>query len=406
MGPLSVPGGTSGRPMLVAYTYSSNSKETKAELKAEDHVKSAMKYMQHNDYKAAEEEVLEAIKINPDYAEAYSDLGFIYVKLGRNDEAKKALLTAINLDPDNEDAYNNLGMLYMKEDDFDGAECLFRKAISVYPPDFNPHSNLGVVYFKKGMYEEAEKVLQRAIKINPGRPGPRKVLGVVNLHLERWDVAVSYLMEEAQLNPNSDEAIWSSKTLEEMSKPANDAKWFPAKIKVGKDPSKAAYSHCLLGKAFHKLGRDEDAVRELKTAITLYPKESIFFSNLGIVYVVLKKYSAAGTVFQNALKLDDTAVDSHNGLGMVYYEMDDLDGAEKEFKKAIRLDPNDSIAYFNLAAVYGRQGRSDEAAGQLEETIRANPSSNKADEARDFLEQMKKNPDVLKRKLPVQFTEE
>ncbi len=48
-------------------------------------------------YPEAEKEYRAAIKINPDYAEAYGNLGFLYIEMGKKEEAKKELQKAKEL---------------------------------------------------------------------------------------------------------------------------------------------------------------------------------------------------------------------------------------------------------------------------------------------------------------------
>jgi tetratricopeptide (TPR) repeat protein len=62
----------------------------------------------------AEELLREAIKINPDYAEAHVILGFLLVSLGRYTEAEKEYKEAIKINPDYAEAHFRLGELYVK----------------------------------------------------------------------------------------------------------------------------------------------------------------------------------------------------------------------------------------------------------------------------------------------------
>jgi tetratricopeptide (TPR) repeat protein len=62
----------------------------------------------------AEELLREAIKINPDYAEAHVNLGSLLVSLERYDEAEKEYREAIKINPDYAGAHFRLGELYVK----------------------------------------------------------------------------------------------------------------------------------------------------------------------------------------------------------------------------------------------------------------------------------------------------
>ncbi len=53
------------------------------------------------------------LKINPDYAETYNNLGVAYVKLGRHTVAMEAYKKAIRIDPDYAEAHYNMGVAYV-----------------------------------------------------------------------------------------------------------------------------------------------------------------------------------------------------------------------------------------------------------------------------------------------------
>ena len=54
----------------------------------------------------------EAVRIDPLFADAYSNMGNTYKDLGRLDDAVKCYMTAIQLQPSYADAYANLGSAY------------------------------------------------------------------------------------------------------------------------------------------------------------------------------------------------------------------------------------------------------------------------------------------------------
>ena len=70
-----------------------------------------------------------AIKLNPNIACAYKNLGVIYKEKGQLDQALEATLKAIELKPDYADAYNLIGIIEESERDvlygFTGKACSF-----------------------------------------------------------------------------------------------------------------------------------------------------------------------------------------------------------------------------------------------------------------------------------------
>ena len=73
-------------------------------------------------YKEAQKKYERAVKIDPTYAEAYSNLGYTYRKQGKLDKAVRTYKKAIKLDPKLAEAHEYLGETYVEMGKFDLAE--------------------------------------------------------------------------------------------------------------------------------------------------------------------------------------------------------------------------------------------------------------------------------------------
>ena len=85
----------------------------------------------------------QAIRIRPDYAEAYCNLGVSQETAGRVDDAMASQLEALRLRPDFPDSHYNLAALLLKSGDLDGAIAHCRGAIRLRPTHFGAHYKLG-----------------------------------------------------------------------------------------------------------------------------------------------------------------------------------------------------------------------------------------------------------------------
>ena len=72
-----------------------------------------------------------ALNINPNYAEALLNIGFIHHKRGKLDESMKFYLQTLIIKPDYAEAYNNLGNLLIHLGQLDEAVKNFKIAISI-----------------------------------------------------------------------------------------------------------------------------------------------------------------------------------------------------------------------------------------------------------------------------------
>jgi S1-C subfamily serine protease len=91
----------------------------------------------------------QSVKIKPDFAEAYVNLGATYYKLGRYANAIDAYKRAVQIKPSSS-VYNKLGAIYIIKGKYSIARDTFKKATDIDPNDAVAHYNLGVAYFLNG----------------------------------------------------------------------------------------------------------------------------------------------------------------------------------------------------------------------------------------------------------------
>lgn len=78
---------------------------------ADAHYNLALAYMQAEDYVAAEKELLEVLRLEPQFADALVRLGRICIGRGEAEKAREYLLKALAIDPDEETAVRLLASI-------------------------------------------------------------------------------------------------------------------------------------------------------------------------------------------------------------------------------------------------------------------------------------------------------
>jgi tetratricopeptide (TPR) repeat protein len=86
----------------------------------------------------------QAVRKNPDDARAYFDLGNVYGRSGKWEEAREAWQQAIRIDPDFVEAHSNLGLAYYLLGNYKKAIKSYKQAIRINPDYAEAHVNLGV----------------------------------------------------------------------------------------------------------------------------------------------------------------------------------------------------------------------------------------------------------------------
>ena len=109
-----------------------------------------------------------AIELNPDYADAYNYLGYMYADKGINlDESLKLIEKAISYEPNNGAFIDSLGWIYYKLGKYDQALVELQKAVDLIKDDAVVFDHLGDVYQKLGKRDEAAIQWQKAFQHDP-----------------------------------------------------------------------------------------------------------------------------------------------------------------------------------------------------------------------------------------------
>ncbi len=178
-----------------------------------------------------------AIKINPNYVDAYNNLGVLNKNIGKYDEAIKNYSIAISKNPKYAGAYYNLGNIYRElnntkraiinyratinnnpcysaaiikladiyrdTNDFDSAIILYKSFLELKPRSFDAYNSLGSIFFKKDMLDEAIDYYEKAISLNPNYFQAINNLGLAFRKKGMLENALILYKKAINLEPNS-----------------------------------------------------------------------------------------------------------------------------------------------------------------------------------------------------------
>ncbi len=136
----------------------------------------------------------EVITVAPQQAAPHANLGIIYRKTGRLDDAVREYETAIRLNPADAAAYHNLGLAHRARGAFADAERAYLRALALRPNQVDTHYNLGILYDLYLNRPQDALVHYRAI-LSLGSPDVEMITGWIHT-LERQ------VTRGAALHPN------------------------------------------------------------------------------------------------------------------------------------------------------------------------------------------------------------
>ncbi|WP_269611057.1 tetratricopeptide repeat protein [Prochlorococcus marinus] len=143
--------------------------------------------------------------INQGYKDhrVFSNYGIILKTLGKLKEAELSIRKAIKLNPDYAEAYLNLGNVLNNLYNLKGAEKSYRKAIELNPNFAKAHSNLGTLLKDLGKLEEAELSTRKAIQLKPNFAEAYSNLGTISHTLGKISDSYKYLLSASKYAPNN-----------------------------------------------------------------------------------------------------------------------------------------------------------------------------------------------------------
>jgi len=201
-------------------------------------------YLNQNDPQAAADALRRAVGINPKYARARLFLAVALYEIGDRENGLTEASEALTLEP-------TLAARFLEEardahgrGDFGSVPRLLRKMAETDNDDAFFHARLALDLFRRGMHDEAANEYRQALAIKPGYADLRNQLGVTLYAGGRDEEAVAEFAQAVSINPKYIEA------------------------------------HLNHGLALARLGRTEEARAAYDAALALDPANTVAQENL------------------------------------------------------------------------------------------------------------------------------
>jgi tetratricopeptide (TPR) repeat protein len=144
-----------------------------------------------------------AIQLNPRLGIGYFARAYVYSEKNDYDRAIADYTEAIRLNPNFAPAYNNRGIRYSEKNDNDRAIADFTEAIRINPNYSTAYISRGNAFYDKKDYDRAIADYTEAIRINPNYSNAYNNRGDAYYNKKEYDRAIADYNEAIRLNPNS-----------------------------------------------------------------------------------------------------------------------------------------------------------------------------------------------------------
>jgi len=162
---------------------------------------SILSYQRNNVWQDDESLWKDTAEKSPGSHRAHNNLGFVYSKQGRFEEAVDAYRTALEINPYYLNARTNLGLTYGALRRWDEAIAAYEKALEINPRDDAIYNLLGIAYAEKGLLSRAMGAFQKALEINPRSVKAQNNLGNIYLAQRRYEAAVQAYEAALRIDP-------------------------------------------------------------------------------------------------------------------------------------------------------------------------------------------------------------
>ena len=344
----------------------------------------------NNEYDSAIKDYDEAIRLKPDYAEAYNSRGNAKSAKGDYDGAIKDYDEAIRLKPDYTEAYNNRVSTKDAKGDYDSAIKLqlekqpkrrtnfyskiekgFNKHTFLYsiiitfigiiiPVLLSQDSNKKIEDTKKKMLVEIDSLLQQSYKDAFGKimitdyfnsvSSPKLNEGIELSRNEKYQEAINSFTKLIKEDTTFAEAYYHRGIAELKDSSYDVAINDFNKAKENNIPTLNVYFY--IGLAHLENNDYEKAIVSYTTLIDSTNNYVEAYYNRGLSYYGNENYSKAITDFKKAMGLKDKSKGINFYLGMSYFYLASYDSSKVYFDKLEKQYPDEALFYNFIGLIY------------------------------------------------------
>jgi tetratricopeptide (TPR) repeat protein len=327
--------------LLIPAVHARAQEQEPAEQKFERLFARALELQQAGDVLGAIDTYKAALTIVPDRADALSNLGAAYVRLGQFDDAIAQYEAALKADATNSTVRLNLALAYYKSARPNQAIPQLKRVVASEPEAKNAYLILAECYLQTGQDQEVVALLK-----------PRE-------QMFGNDLAYAYLLGTALLHTG--DTAEGQKHVDRIFGAGDSAE-----------------AHLLMGLAYLTPLDYPAAKEEFKRAVQLNPRLPTAHSLYGRCLLALGEYEAADRAFREELELNINDFEANLQLGSMRRSVQKFEEAQTYVERAMTIRPRDLTARKLLASLRLQTGKVDEAVVLLESIVKDAPDLTEA----------------------------
>lgn len=307
---------------------------------------------------------------NPNDAEAKANLGVVYQKQKRYNEALAEYQKAERLNPQNLNTKINIGTLFQEQKKYDAALAAYNSVLASNP------KNINVLLYKaeclKGLNknDEAAGIYKKVLEIEPENPQAKTELYSLMKSSMSGEELLSYMYQNLLSNPKSAAAYYEfAYELHKAGKIDDAAKYYRQALIMDKNNIDAYIN---LSQCLRQQKKYEEAKGILKQAQINAPDNKLVKTQLEAVENDYNSslYSEAANAFEAGnyesaaaiyLRIKPQSAASASGIAASYQMLGNSAAAIEYYKKAMAMDSDNADIPYAAAAIYADLGDMEKA---------------------------------------------
>ena len=288
-------------------------------------------------------------------------------------QSETFLLTALKIDPNNADAYAQLGILYARNNQPEKALANLTTSVELSPKTPRYHWNRGVALYLQGQFEEALTEFLQSTVIDETFVEGHIALGALHRRLDDPEAAQAALERAAKARPDDPLALTALGVSAYLRRDVVAAREFFEKARAA-DPRSSIAAVNLAFLAW-EAGNADVARKELERALASDPQSPEALNGLGIVEGARGAFEAAEERFKRALEAGAPRRTVLFNLGALQLQAGQTAEAAATLQRVLDIDPDFLPARNNLGVIQLQRGRPDEAIATLAGAREESPAS-------------------------------
>jgi predicted O-linked N-acetylglucosamine transferase (SPINDLY family) len=280
----------------------------------------------------------QAIRLNPEFADAYYNKANTLSLLKCHDQALKCYDDAIALRPSYGEALYNRGAALQELKRPEEALISYDWVTALNPYDAEAFNNKGVLFQHLGRMHETLENYDKAITLKTDFFEALNNRGNPLRDLMQFDEALKSMGQAILIKSDYAEAFNNrGVTLNVMKRFDEALQDFDNALSIRSDYADAHYNR---GNTLHELKRFDEALKSYDKAILINKDHAEALNNRGVTFNAMNRFDEALQTYDQAILINADYADAHYNRGILLDRLKYYDEALASYEKAMSLKPN------------------------------------------------------------------